>query len=58
MFFRVLSHLPHLVHLNRTRVRFPFWWGSFGQVRMQQSHLGTHQKQTKQAVSKRCGVNV
>ncbi len=51
MFFRVVSHLPHLVHLNRTRVRFPFWWGSFGQVRMQQSHLGMHQKQTKQAVS-------
>ncbi len=34
----MLSHLPHLVQLNRTRVRFPSWCGSFG-----------HQKQTKQA---------
>ncbi len=47
-FLRVLSHLPHLVRLNRTRVRFPSWCGSFGQVRMQQSHSGAHQKRTKQ----------
>ncbi len=46
---RVLSHLPHLVRLNRTRVRFPSWFGSFGQVRMQHSHSGVHQKRTKQA---------
>ncbi len=46
---RVLSHLPHLVWLNRTRVRFPSGCGSFGQVRMQQSHSGVHQKRTKQA---------
>ncbi len=47
--FRVLSHLPHLVGLNRTRVRFLSWCGSFGPVRMQQSHSGVHQKRTKQA---------
>ncbi len=46
---RVLSHLPHLVQLNRTRVCFPSWCGSFGQVRMQQSHSGAHQKRTKHA---------
>ncbi len=46
---RVLSHLPHLVRLNRTRVCFPSWCSSFWQVRMQQSHLGAHQKRTKQA---------
>ncbi len=45
---RVLSHLPHLVQLNCTRVRFPSWCGSFGQVRMPQSHSGAHQKWTKQ----------
>ncbi len=43
---RVLSHLPHLVRLIRTRV---CWCSSFEQVRMQQSHLSVHQKQTKQA---------
>ncbi len=46
---RVLSHLPHLVRLNRTRVRVPSWCGSFGQVRMHQTHSGAHQKRTKQA---------
>ncbi len=46
--FRVLSHLPHLVRLNRTTVRFPSWCGLFGQVRMQQLHSGAHQKRTKQ----------
>ncbi len=46
---RVLSHLLHLVWLNRTRVSFPSWCGSFGQVRMQPSHSGVHQKRTKQA---------
>ncbi len=45
----VLSHMPHLVRVNRTRVRFPSWYGSFGQVRMQQSHSDVHQKRTKQA---------
>ncbi len=34
----MLSHLPHLVRLNRSRVGFPSWCGSFGPVRMQQSH--------------------
>ncbi len=48
--FRVLSHLPHLVRLNRSRVGLPSWCGSFGPVRMQQSHSGAHQKQTKQAI--------
>ncbi len=37
-----------LIRLNRTRVCFPSWRGSFGQVRMQQSHSGAHQKWTKQ----------
>ncbi len=46
---RVLSHLPHLVVLNRTRVGFRSWCGSFGPVRTQQSHSGVHQKRTKQA---------
>ncbi len=46
---RVLSHLPHLVRLNCTRVLCPSWCGLFGQVWMQQSHLGVHQKRTKQA---------
>ncbi len=46
---RVLSHLLHLVWLNRIRVGSPSWCGSFGPVRMQQSHSGAHQKQTKQA---------
>ncbi|KAG1936107.1 utrophin [Pimephales promelas] len=31
-FLMVLSHLPYLVQLNRTRVRFPPWCGSFGPV--------------------------
>ncbi len=35
---RVLSHLPHLVVLNRTRVGFRSCYGSFGPVRTQQSH--------------------
>ncbi len=45
----MLSNLPHLVRLNRTRVRFPSWCCSFRRVRMQQSHSGAHQKRTKQA---------
>ncbi len=32
--FRVLSHLPHLVGLNRNRVGSPSWCGLFGPVRM------------------------
>ncbi len=46
---RLLSHLPHLVRLNRTRVSFPSWCGAFVQVRMQQSHSGAHQKRNNQA---------
>ncbi len=46
---RVLSNLPHLVGLNRTRVGSPSWCGLFGPVRMQQSYSGMHQKRTKQA---------
>ncbi len=42
---RVLSHLPRLVGLNRARVGFLSWCGSFGSVRMQK----LHQKRTKQA---------
>ncbi len=37
---RVLSHLPHLVVLNRIRVGVPSWCGPFGPVRVQQSHSG------------------
>ncbi len=54
---RVLSHLPHLVRLNYTRVSFPSLCGSFGKVRMQQSHSGAHQKRTKQAVSVHFQIN-
>ncbi len=50
---RVLSHLPHLVRLNRTRVLCPSWCGLFGQMWMQQSHLGVHQKRTKRPDCKR-----
>ncbi len=42
--FRVYSHLSCLVWLNRTRVRFSSWCGSFGQVWIQQSH-SVHTKQ-------------
>ncbi len=48
--FRVLSHLPHLVRLNRSRVGLPSWCGSFGQVRMQQSHsVRTKSRPNKQS---------
>ncbi len=40
---RLYSHLPCLVWLNQTEVRFPSWCGSFGQVWMQQSHSGADQ---------------
>lgn len=43
-----LSHLPHLLHLNCTGFCFPTWCGLFEKVWMEQSHLGAHQKRTKQ----------
>ncbi len=52
--FRVLSHLPHLVGLNRTRVGSPSWCGSFGPVKIQQSHSGA----TKSGPNKHTVVSV
>ncbi len=38
------SHLSCLVRFNQTQVSFPLWWGSFGQVWIQQSHSSTDQR--------------
>ncbi len=54
MLLRVLSHMPPLVRLNRTRVGSPSWCGSFGPVRMQQSHSG----RTKSRPNKHTVVSV
>ncbi len=49
-FLSVLSHLPHLVWLNRTRVSFPSWCGSFGQVRNAAIALGCAPKADQTSV--------
>ncbi len=46
-FLRLLSHLPHLVRLNRTRVRFPSWCGSFGQVKSNRTRVRTKSRPNK-----------